>query len=240
MRTSQQTCWSPRGPGYEWTDHILPWLHITQKDIRHFLHTHTHTLRKSLHPRLHQSSPVADELPSSPRLITSLLSLAANQAQRRERGRDSEVEKQWSLSLLLFPLHFQFSLIFLSPQGEVEGGLIAREGGSAVSPHTSHLLKLEREKKKKKKVLINYPGSHGFHVPLSCGDRERRKKNEKENRKNDRKTKNNPSQTSVSSLMSVPSDKQHEAEINRNKWLLRSAVCTRVQLLIRTHFLYKL
>ena len=113
--------------------------------------THTHTLRKSLHPRLHQSSPVADELPSSPRLITSLLSLAANQAQRRERGRDSEVEKQWSLSLLLFPLHFQFSLIFLSPQGEVEGGLIAREGGPTVSPHNSHLLIIEREKKKKKK-----------------------------------------------------------------------------------------
>lgn len=66
---------------------------------------HTHTLRKSLHPHLHQSSPAADELPSSPRLITSLLSLAANQAQRRERRWDSGGEQEvclwipWCLSL---------------------------------------------------------------------------------------------------------------------------------------------
>lgn len=77
---------------------------------------HTHTLRKSLHPRLHQSSPVADELPSSPRLITSLLSLAANQAQRRERRRDSGGEQESvcgcsDVSLSLFSLFiFNFPL----------------------------------------------------------------------------------------------------------------------------------
>lgn len=144
MRTSQQTCWSPRGPGYEWTARILPWLHISQKDIRHFLRTHAQ--KKASVPRLHQSSPAADELPSSPRLITSLLSLAANQAQRRERRRDSGGEQESACGcsdVSLSPsLHFQFSLIFLSPQGEAEGGLIASEEGglSRGSPHTSHLL----------------------------------------------------------------------------------------------------
>lgn len=80
--------------------------------------THSQALRKSLHPRLHQSSPEADELPSSPRLITSLLSLAANQAQRRERKRDSGGEQegclwtQWCLSLsvsFLFIFNFPLS-----------------------------------------------------------------------------------------------------------------------------------
>lgn len=65
------------------------------------------------------------------------------------------------------------------------------------------------------------------------------KKKMKENKKNYRKPKNNLSQASVFSLMPVPSDKQHEAEINRNKWLLLllSAVRTRVQLPPRTDFL---
>lgn len=58
-----------------------------------------------------------------------------------------------SLSLRLFPLHFQFSLIFFSPQGEAEGGLIAREGGcglSRVSTYQSFTLTGEEEKKKKR------------------------------------------------------------------------------------------
>lgn len=171
MRTSQQTCWSPCGPGYEWADHILPRLHISQKDIRHFLHTDM--LRKSLHPSLHQSSPAADELPSSPKLITSLLSLAANQAQRRERRRDSGGEQEVCLwiqrCLPLFPLHFEFSLITLSPQGEVEGGLIACEGGSRYSPGSFYIpvIHFNWRGEKKRNVLINHPGSPSFHVPLS-------------------------------------------------------------------------
>ncbi len=88
---------------------------------------HTHTLRKSLHPRLHQSSPVADELPSSPRLITSLLSLAANQAQRRERKRDSGGEQEVCLWMqrclsLSFSLSSSFSIFPYLPLSTGEGG----------------------------------------------------------------------------------------------------------------------
>lgn len=111
-------------------------------------------------------------------------------------------------------------------------------GGFCRVPSTYQSFTNWREEKKKRNVLINHPGSHGFHVPLSCGDRERRKKM-KENKKNDRKTKTSLSQMSVFSLMSVPSDKQLEAEINRNKWppLLLAAVCTWVQLLLPPHAL---
>lgn len=95
--------------------------------------------------------------------------------------------------------------------------------------------------KKERNDLINHPGSHSFHVLPSYGDRERRTKLKEKKKKNERKTKNNPSRTSVSSLMSVPSDKQHEAEINRNKWLLLlCVVCTQVQLFLWTDFLYSL
>ncbi len=206
--------------------------------------THSHTLRKSLHPRLHQSSPVADELPSSPRLITSLLSLAANQAQRRERKRDSGGEQevclwmQWCLSPSLSSSFSIFPYLPLSTGGgggrpnSPWGGLWTLQSLSTYQSFT-----LTGERKKKRNDLINHPGSHSFHVPPSYGDREWRKKWEKK-KKNERKTKNNLSRTSVSSLMSVPSDKQHEAEINRNKWLLLSAVCTRVQLFLWTDFLY--
>lgn len=49
----------------------------------------------------------------------------------------------------------------------------------------------------------------------------------------ERETNKSLSQTLVSSLMWVPSDKHPDAEINRNKWsLLLSAVCTRVQLFL--------
>ena len=41
------------------------------------------------------------------------------------------------VSLPLFPLHFQFSLIFLPPQGEVEGGLIAYEKEEGGGPPDS-------------------------------------------------------------------------------------------------------
>jgi len=40
------------------------------------------------------------------------------------------------------------------------------------------------------------------------------------------------SQTSASSFMSVPSDKQHETEINRNKWTL-----LQLKLFLQTDFL---
>lgn len=86
---------------------------------------------------------------------------------------------------------------------------------------------LTGEKEKKRNVLINHPGSHGFHVPPSYGDREWREK------KKEWTSNKSPSETFISSLKWVPSDKHHEAEINRNKWRLPlSAVCTRVQLLL--------
>lgn len=126
-------------------------------------HTHTHS-RKNLHPRLHQSSPAADELPSSPRLITSLLSLAANQAQRRERRRDSGGEREvclwiwWCLSLSppspSFPSSFSvFPYLPLSTGGG--GGRPNSSQGGLWTTYQSFTLTGEKERKKKKKKCLD-------------------------------------------------------------------------------------
>lgn len=46
-----------------------------------------------------------------------------------EENKSPPVDAVMSLSPPSFPLHFQFSLIFFSLQGEAEGGLIAQELG---------------------------------------------------------------------------------------------------------------
>lgn len=123
------------------------------KEIYATSSTHTHTLRKSLRPRLHQSSPAADVLPSSPRLITSLLSLAANQAQRGERRRDSGGEQEvclwiwWCLSRPPLPSSFSIFPYLPISTGGGRGRPNSSQGGLWTT-YQSFTLTGEKEKKK--------------------------------------------------------------------------------------------